>query len=503
MANIVIVVPASSAIECVKELFTEDKSAELFEVPSLEEAKQAALQFAPCVILLSVFRTQDVASCTGFVSAMSKHIKAGTLKVMVVSLVKDEKLSVAFQKTRTEYIVEPIAERSLYFKITMLLKALTPKAAADAPAKKDHASQDPASLPPPEPSAKFKLEGSAEAENDLEQDVWLFRGAVPKKVKTDWHFSLEGPDDTDGDWVIEEDAVEGLRWRWKPHVDTPGGKVFAFSEGWKFWGNKPSFDPKTRKWNFVGPKPVLAFDHNGRRTAKVEPNADESDLKCAPDSAKAKRNLQKKEEIKEGLADSPKPKKPAISRRLAHSLKQKWKQDSKEGSARKRIFETDRAPAKKAESDDDLEPFRKEGRAEGLGLLLAVSDLMALPLPHEEFFAEFLRICMQHFRADGVQLKTLAGGQTGLESLVDLAKRGRLQDSDPQPEIAQDLLTNHVPWRGARQGRSLWFHPVLHPQSSAVIGLFVAQRRHRDFTQIDENTFAPISKVLGLYFSRN
>ncbi|MEW6057852.1 MAG: hypothetical protein AB1540_14690, partial [Bdellovibrionota bacterium] len=170
------------------------------------------------------------------------------------------------------YIVEPISEKSLTFKVGLQIKALKAQRRGlrqadlrERDAKTKGASKDKKSVPGQDDQPS--VEGVEEKEAiDNPGDVWVFKGKQPKKKGGKWSMRMKGPDPSEGEWVpVEDKEGSGNKWRFQEKDADPKKK-----SGWEWTGDKPEF--ANGEWGFQGGKPSLNLVNEKGETeaAKVE-----------------------------------------------------------------------------------------------------------------------------------------------------------------------------------------------------------------------------------------
>ncbi|NUM88220.1 MAG: hypothetical protein HUU37_03360, partial [Bdellovibrionales bacterium] len=123
----------------------------------------------------------------------------------------------------------------------------------------------------------------------IESDMFLFKNGAARKSGKKLVVELEGPDPASGEWVQHEDKGDvKTAWRWVPTEDK--GKPQSGS-GWVHEGDKPVFNPSTRKWQLAGEKPDLSYQKDKKKTASKVTTSATGEIEVAEDSPKAAENL--------------------------------------------------------------------------------------------------------------------------------------------------------------------------------------------------------------------
>lgn len=290
LTNIVLLEPVIDSMAALVKLLEKTKQLEIHSVSNADETLQVAQQFLPCVLLVSIRGSLDGASQVEMLKKLEKPIRSGQLKVLVISTVKNHPLAKNVTLVGvTDYVEEPVATKSLLFKMNLILKAvksLRKRSGSNGSDEIIFKSQ------PNESKVKNKSihdEASAKYKPALQlaEDIFVFKGVKPRKVGQKYLLEAEGPLPETGEWVCESSSQD--QWSWIPNLDTEEEIVEGGS--WVYEGDKPTFDPGVGKWKLQAKKPQLSFVKDGRRVAaKVETN-EEGKVVIAEDSKVAFENL--------------------------------------------------------------------------------------------------------------------------------------------------------------------------------------------------------------------
>lgn len=237
--------PLSKTAQEILKVAREKKLAEVILAQSPEETVEKAREHLPCLLLLSIANNSEITARYQVFSKLDTEMEQQGLKVYTITPLKSQKLSFLFFKRfgLTEYVVEPVPQRSLIFKVQQLLKGVeTFRQQLQERAK------------PAGPDASDRLRTL------FGSQVFVVKGA-PRKDGSNWVLDLEGPGQGSGEWVPHDSASGKPAWRWVPNADQDSPQKVG--DGWVAEGEKPRFDPVARKWELSAPKPTLARLENG------------------------------------------------------------------------------------------------------------------------------------------------------------------------------------------------------------------------------------------------
>ena len=224
----------------------------------MSEFVQLAMQLRPCIILGSIAETAEISKLLQVATVLKRDIKQGKIKFIITCSIKQPPVARKFEDLGCqEFMMEPVNERQLQFKMSLQIKA-------NLAARKQHKI------------AEFKRMKASEGEGqgadaavkeidatEIAEDVWAFKGNRPSKKGKKWAFRMAGPDEAQGAWEQHPDKTpEGeTQWRWMPK-DGPSAKG-----AWQCAGDKPEHTPQG--WGFQGLRPQLKFvDPQGKEIAK-------------------------------------------------------------------------------------------------------------------------------------------------------------------------------------------------------------------------------------------
>ncbi len=291
---LVALAPYSDAVKELLAVQGKRDDLEILEAKSPDEAVMLIATNLPCMFVGSVVDNQGIPGVVNTLKRSDSGIKYGRLKTLVISKIKNKQLSKLVSSLGvTDYMEEPVPARTLVFKSNVQIKAVESvrkieegkkKASEKVVFKTDAEAAAGAAGAQP---ANSKLKPALQVENDM----FLFKNGAAKKAGKKFMLELEGPDPASGAWVQHEDKGEAKSaWRWVPNdeKDKPETKN---GDGWVHEGDKPVFNPNSKKWQMASEKPDLSYQKDKKKTAtKVATNA-EGELEVAEDSPKAESNL--------------------------------------------------------------------------------------------------------------------------------------------------------------------------------------------------------------------
>ena len=333
--SIILLEPVIDSMGALVRVLEKSKQFEMLNVPTTEEALQVAQQFLPCVILVSLRGSLDGASQVELLKKLEKPIRAGQLKALVVSSVKNHPLAKNIAAIGvTDYAEEPITTKSLLFKINFIVKAIVAQRKrtdssksieqivfkANESKKSDESVTISAEVP-----AKYK------PALQFGEDTFVFKGTPPRKIGQKFILEAEGPLPDTGDWeAVPGKKGEEQKWKWVPKINPDGEALEGNKDGgWIHDGEKPAFDVGKGKWHLKSQKPRLEFFKDGRAVgSKVETDED-GNVVIAEDSQIAKENLM----INKTLAAQAREE--FVKKVVAFQEKEKQEEDAKKIAAKK------------------------------------------------------------------------------------------------------------------------------------------------------------------------
>jgi DNA-binding NarL/FixJ family response regulator len=272
------------------------KQFELMNVPSPAEALQAAQQFQPCVLVVSIRGSLDGQPQVDMLKKLEKQIRGGTVKALVLSSVKNHPLSRAVAAVGvTDYVEEPVPMRSLLFKMNLIVKAVQ----ALKKQQEEQKTAEPVVFKSDEEkraAGEVTVSGGARSKYkpalQLGEDTFVFKGALPKKAGKKFVLEVEGPLPESGAWQ-EERSEKGKqqKWRWEPKLTEGMPEKTAADDGWVHEGEEPVFDAETGKWKLRSERPQLYYRKGGKKIASKVETDDNAVVALAQDSTAARDNL--------------------------------------------------------------------------------------------------------------------------------------------------------------------------------------------------------------------
>lgn len=268
--DLVVIKPIGKALQPVLQLVLKSGKTRLTFAASEAELTEKVSQNTPCVAVLSIYTASDLLKCGQFLLNARALIKKSSVRVVVISNLRNEKMIQSLQKRGcTEFILDTVPIQSIYFKLDFHLKAQIKACSVDA--------------------------GGA---IEIAQDVWLFRGQKPKMLGGQWALEVEGPDPRSGSWIALEDEGNGKkRWFWKSKKED-GTEISLESqaEGWCFSGRQPVYQEDRGKWKLLSQEPALVY-RRGKEKVAARVEMKDGVPWISSDSPQAVANIERSKEI--------------------------------------------------------------------------------------------------------------------------------------------------------------------------------------------------------------
>lgn len=296
--QIVVLEPVTDTVSELLRMINERNQAEVVRLTNADEAIQYARQNAPCMFMLCMSTNTDIPPTFNTLKKIKSDIKAGFLKVTLVSKIRNPQLQKLVQEIGiTDYIEEPIPARTLQFKANLQLKAVDnfrrqrelKKAAEEKVTIKTFEKKG-----GPEPATGgTAIKPQTKQALKMADDTFLIKNTAIKKSGKKVVVEMDGPDPETGEWKQEETKPgEEQAWRWEPK-DEEGKPEASSDDGWVCRGEKPQFKPNTKKWQAVAEKPELFLKKKKTKVAVKLSMDEQGEVTLAEDSEEAEENLKK------------------------------------------------------------------------------------------------------------------------------------------------------------------------------------------------------------------
>ncbi|MBI3555448.1 MAG: hypothetical protein HY074_04195, partial [Deltaproteobacteria bacterium] len=249
---------------------------------STTNAPVLARALIPCLIVGSIVQNNDVIKLLSMLKVLGTEVKKNRVKCLLLSKIKNQTIIKTFEAAGChEYIVEPIAERSLRFKLDLQTKAIAGQRKTTR--RNELARQEPVKTGKGGDETVLKSQGKDGVDNEVmnqkkgedgkEGEVFVFKGNKVKKDGKKWTMRMKGPDPKNGEWMQMKKTEDGdTQWRFmeKNEDPTKPKKQGAY----EYTGEKPKFT--NGEWEFEGEKPKLAVvDEDGKELeSKLSADAD-------------------------------------------------------------------------------------------------------------------------------------------------------------------------------------------------------------------------------------
>ncbi len=244
----------------VNELIRFYNGSKKFDIEQLSQAAEVN-QYIPAVgngiLFFKVQNKVDLQNAVGILKTQKNLIKKGLLKPACITAIKNKKVEQVLAKYGCVDLLEPDTKaKTLSFKLDFWSKPIL--------AHLEKVSR--------EEELKVKKKEIEEAKKpkellnkvpalDLASDFWILKSDTDcKKVLKRYLVRLVGPSSFIGSWVELKARPGDKQPTWKWVLKDTENTDFIKDEGtWYFYGAKPEFDWKLKKWSFSSELPHLYF----------------------------------------------------------------------------------------------------------------------------------------------------------------------------------------------------------------------------------------------------
>ena len=172
---------------------------------------------------------------------------------------------------------EPIAARSLMFKLNLAFKSILGlrkiqeqerKAGEKIVFRSEGKKEEPKIKIDP---LKGEIAPKYKAALQLGEDIFVFKNSKPKKVGKKFIIQAEGPSPETGEWRLEPELGGEKReqqWRWVEKTEDGILAKDHENDGWILTGEKPVFNNDSQQWQFCAEKPELSYRKQGTIAGK-------------------------------------------------------------------------------------------------------------------------------------------------------------------------------------------------------------------------------------------
>ncbi len=256
--------PYSPVFKQVVERLSADPLLQVVECGAYADAVGIARKIGTCLVLIHAPNPKDFSQQLQLLKNLNKEIQNKTIRVIVTSKTTDQippdsKLEVF---GCSEFIREPIQEKSLVFKMEKHIRTLMQGQKGKIQAAQSGGNHESIGFIESPELFHASLETiRLLPELKIENDFWLLAGGGAKIVGGRWTVRLVGPGPAAGHWLksdyvaeIEESGVS--YWEWTP-TNTSGDTFIKNGGTWIFRGQRPEF--QNGLWQFVSKNPELFF----------------------------------------------------------------------------------------------------------------------------------------------------------------------------------------------------------------------------------------------------
>ena len=239
---------------------SDDHSVEF--ISTVAEANQYLPVAGSGIFIFEVKTKVDLQAAVNVLKNQKKLIKTGFLKPSCILHINNKKIEKILIKYGCVDLLEPgIKSKSLSFKIDFWSRALTTLLKKQEKELELNSKKD-----------KYKSEINAGAKTKkkedfvyvaplkLQSDIWLVKSKTDcKKILRRWLLKILGPSPHAGKWIELKPQPRDKLPTWKYTLVTENDQFIVDDGSWFFYGLKPEFDWKLKRWNFSSDLPHLYF----------------------------------------------------------------------------------------------------------------------------------------------------------------------------------------------------------------------------------------------------
>jgi hypothetical protein len=224
------------------------------------EANQYLPAVGSGIFLFEVKSKTDLQAAVNVLKNQKKLIKSGLLKPSCVLHINNKKIEKILAKYGCVDLLEPtIRSKTLSFKIDFWSRALKTLIVKEEKAK-ELKSKNEKSKSKSDAKEKKKEDFIYVAPLKIQSDIWLVKSKTDcKKILRRWLLRILGPSPHAGKWIELEPQPGDKLPTWKFTIPEDNGKFITEDGSWFFYGSKPEFDWKLKRWNFSSDLPHLYF----------------------------------------------------------------------------------------------------------------------------------------------------------------------------------------------------------------------------------------------------
>jgi hypothetical protein len=230
-----------------------------------------ANQFLPVakngIFIFEVKTKIDLQAAVNVLKNQKKLIQAGLLKPSCVLHINNKKVEKILAKYGCIDLLDPdIKSKTFSFKIdfwSRALKTLLKKQEKET----DYKNKTKQKNVPNAMMSKKKEDFLFVKSLSLQSDIWLVKSKVDcKKILRRWLFRILGPSPHVGKWSELESQPGDKLPTWKFNFHKENNEFILEDGAWYFYGSKPEFDWKLKRWNFSSDAPHLYFHTSDKKT---------------------------------------------------------------------------------------------------------------------------------------------------------------------------------------------------------------------------------------------
>ncbi|MAZ48333.1 MAG: hypothetical protein CME65_07200, partial [Halobacteriovoraceae bacterium] len=251
-------------VPLITELAKLYESREDFNVEMIEnamEVNQFLMNSPQGILFFQIKSKQDLQEAVGILKSNRKAIKKGAIKPACISTIQNRKVESILAKYGCQDILDVDAKaKTLTFKLDFWskpIKKVVEKMEREEELKLSRNNKATENQSKTQERKEFELVSPLE----LQSDFWLVKAKADyKRILKRYLIRLLGPSPYIGTWVELDPQPGDNQPTWKWVLKDPDNTDYVVEDGaWFFYGAKPEFDWKIKRWSFASDLPHLYF----------------------------------------------------------------------------------------------------------------------------------------------------------------------------------------------------------------------------------------------------
>ena len=251
-------------VPLIAELVRFYQGREEFEVEvinSAAEVNQFLMTSEQGILFFQVKTKKDLQDGVAVLKTNKKGIKKGLIKPACISTITNRKVETLLAKYGCQDILDPQTKaKTLTFKLDFWskpIKKLLQKMQKEEQLLMQKADAKNAENNNANEKQDFEMTKSLE----LQSDFWLVKAKADyKRILKRYLIRLLGPSPHIGTWIELDPQPGDKQPTWKWVLKDPDNEDYVVDDGaWFFYGAKPEFDWKIKRWSFASDAPHLYF----------------------------------------------------------------------------------------------------------------------------------------------------------------------------------------------------------------------------------------------------